>query len=177
MPSFGNENGSSAPSFGSNAGGSFPKYSELVGALVLLDPRSFEWEKVPGYKAKPGDELVERLSADTTVLDGPHAGDYPGMWWGHQDVRKKAHSAERRGDYVLGRLIRTPKSEFKKYYADEAALEAAFASGAPVSPSSYIWKITDGGTRAADLELATKYLAGEVQLVPEDEDGADPFGD
>lgn len=179
MPNFGGQSGtdSSAPSFGGNVGGSFPKYGELVGSLVLMDPSSFEWEMVPGYKAKPNDPLVERLAADTVVLDGPQAGEYPGMWWGHQDIRKAAHRAERKGDHVLGRLIRRPKTEARQFYADEAALEAAFQAGQHVSPSSYIWKLVDGDTRAEDIALATKYLAGQVELNPDGPDGADPFGD
>lgn len=174
MPSFAGSADTAAPRFASGGGGgTFPKMPALVGALVMLKP--LDIENVPGFE---GQGMKDRLTADTTVLDGPERGEYPSMWWGQSGIVKKAAGLLRKNaqdpDLILGRLRRYPKKEFAKYWATPQALEAAIANGnTPVPNNAYFWVIEDGDTRADDIALATKVLAGEVRLDAPDED--DPF--
>ncbi len=93
---FGQADGSTGDPFGGapeRPEGNFIKSSQLKpngitgatdGALVMLKVTSavFEMvEKPAEYGGKPGD-LQERMSVDTAVLDGEHAGHaQEGMWW------------------------------------------------------------------------------------------------
>lgn len=170
MPNF----GGSTRKFSSTGGaGNFPQLSGIVGDLVMLTP--IEIEMVPGYKAKPGEPLKPRLTADTVVLTGPSAGSYDGMWWGQQGIVKKGEQILKRSsdEMILGRLVRLPKKDSD--FESREELEEAFSQGGRNAPrgTDYFWVIEDGDTRAADIELATKYLDGETTLTPDD--GDDPF--
>ena len=177
MPAFAGtaEDGTvTTPRFQGSGGGNFPKMDQLVGSLVMITPIEIESVK---QSDEFGGGMKDRLTADTVVLDGQYQGEYPSMWWGQSGVVKAAAGILRRGrgDLILGRLYRFPKKEFAKYWATREELEAAFANAkTPVPNNAFFWSIPSPS--AAEVALATKYLAGNLELGAA-EDGADPFDD
>jgi hypothetical protein len=149
---------------------------ELVGELIMLTP--IEVESVPQPK-EFGGGMKDRLTADTVVLTGQRAGEYPSMWWGQSGIVKKGKDILRanRGDLILGRIYRFPKRDMMKHYPSPAALEAAFKAAAdgkapPVPNTAYFWSINDPAQD--EIQAATEYLGGKPLKDPS-LDEEDPF--
>lgn len=170
MPQFASATGQSSPNFVSGSGGgSFPRALELLGELVMLTP--IEIEKVPGYEGKG---MIDRLTADTVVLTGDRAGEYPAMWWSQSPIVKAAATVLRRGngDIILGRLWRFPQSSNKAKYPTRQAIEEALANWRPGQPDvKYAWALET--FTAEDAALATSYINGEIKLGGAGGDGRD----
>jgi hypothetical protein len=79
--------------------------------------------------------MVDQLTADLVILDGPRAGEeYDSMWFNQQPIVKAAQAALRKGvPSILGRVHRYPRNDDKGKYPDREALEAALASWRPGS--------------------------------------------
>lgn len=167
MPQFAGANGQTTPKFVSGSGGgTFPKAIELLGQLVMLTP--IQVETVPGYEGKG---TTERLTADTVVLTGDRAGEYPSMWWGQSPIVKAAKEVLRRGngDIILGRLYRFPQTGNKAKFPTRQAIEEALQNWRPGQPDvKYAWALET--FTAEDAALATKFLEGGVTLGGADED-------
>lgn len=175
MPNFAGSNGSApAPKFVSGSGGgNFPKATELFGELIMLTP--VEVETVPGYQGKG---TTERLTADTVVLTGEHAGEFPAMWWGQSPIVKAAQQVLRRGtgDIILGRLYRFPQTANKAKFPTREAIEAGILAWRPGQPEvKFAWALetfTD-----EDQKIAEAYFAGGGVQASESTEQDDPFGD
>lgn len=99
MPSFGNTNSSNgaqqAPKFGSTGAPARPKLDQLVGELVIIEPKRLE--KVAKYDHREAkfetltdDQKQDRLIADVVALTGPLVGEYPGMWVQQSTIVREA---------------------------------------------------------------------------------------
>lgn len=167
MPRFAGSDGRTTPKFVSGSGGgTFPKAIELLGQLVMLTP--IQVETVPGYEGKG---TTERLTADTVVLTGDRAGEYPSMWWGQSPIVKAAKEVLRRGngDIILGRLYRFPQTGNKAKFPTRQAIEEALQNWRPGQPDvKYAWALE--AFTPEDAELATRYLRGEHDLGGDVED-------
>lgn len=156
-----------------SGGGNFPKAADLFGALVMLTP--VEVETVPGYEGKG---TTERLTADTVVLDGPHQGEYPSMWWSQSPIVSAAKAVLRKnkGEIILGRLYRFPQSSNKAKYPTRQDIEKALARWRPGRPDvNFAWaleKFTE-----EDQELAERYLDGDLEFEAAELEGDDAFED
>lgn len=161
MPNFAGASGQSTPNFVSGSGGgNFPKAIELLGELVMLTP--IEIEKVTGYEGKG---QIDRLTADTVVLTGDRAGEYPAMWWSQSPIVKAAATVLRRGngDVILGRLYRFPQSGNKAKYPTRQAIEEALQNWRPGQPDvKYAWALET--FTAEDAALATRFIEGSYKL-------------
>lgn len=165
MPNFAGAQGDRrVPNFtGAGGSGNFKSANDLIGDLLMLTP--IKVEEVP-QKPEYGGGVKRRLTADTVVLDGPHKGDYPSMWWGQKVIVEKADDILRRDtdQIILGRLVRKPKKEFTKYWATADDLEAAFDKAArgetpPIPQNAYFWTMLDMSDE--DVAIATAYVNGE----------------
>ncbi len=172
MPNFAGSNGQTTPSFVSGSGGgTFPKAAELFGQLIMLTP--IEIETVPGYEGKG---TTDRLTADTVVLTGDRAGEYPSMWWGQSPIVKAAREVLRRGngDIILGRLYRFPQTGNKAKFPTRQAIEEGLANWRPGQPEvKYAWALET--FTQEDAALATRFLEGDLKLGAADQ--GDPFAD
>jgi hypothetical protein len=170
MPQFADSNGQTTtqkPKFVSGSGGgTFPKAIELLGELIMLTP--IRVETVPGYEGKG---TTERLTADTVVLTGDRAGEYPSMWWGQSPIVKAGEEVLRRGngDIILGRLYRFPQSGNKAKFPTRQAIEDALANWRPGKPDvKFAWALET--FTPEDAALATRFIEGDLVLGGSDED-------
>jgi hypothetical protein len=168
---FAQPNGSSATAtidpFGQpTGGGTYPKVADLFDALVLLTP--IKIDAVPDKFANVPGKMVDQLTADLVILDGPRAGEeYDSMWFNQQPIVKAAQAALRKGvPSILGRVHRYPRNDDKGKYPDREALETALASWRPGSgpAPSYAWALSPFDEN--DAQKARAYLAAK----------ASPFG-
>lgn len=145
-------------------GGDYLKPANLRGALLLISPVKIE--QVPAYRDNSG-KMVDRLSADTVVLTGEHAGtEFDAMYWSQKPIIKAAAKAMRDNvPSILGTLQRVPIGEDKKsgkystpegidYAAFEAAMEA-WRKGDP--EIEYAWVLVN--FTEDDAQIARDYLA------------------
>jgi len=156
-------NPNAADPFGQpSGGGDYLKPLDLLGALILLTPVKFE--QVPAYQGKPG-EMVTRLSADTVVLTGDHAGrDFDAMFWSQKPIVAAAEKAKREGiPALLGTLRRVPIGADKKGGAYDT--HEKFEAQLEIAPrTQYAWVLEK--FTAEDAQIARAYLASKQPVSP-----------
>jgi hypothetical protein len=151
-----------------SGGGSYLKPVDLFGALILLTPIKIE-EVKDNFDKGADPKLVERLTADTVVLDGVHAGkEFDAMWWSNAPIVGSGKAAlERRSGAILGRLFRFPIGEDKKAgkYQTPADIEAALTAWRPGMPNvRFSWKLAPFNPE--DAQVARAYLASKQPVSP-----------
>ena len=163
MPSFGNTNGSNAqqaPKFGSTGAPARPKLDQLVGELVIIEPKRLQ--KVAKYDNR--DDAFEtltdaqkqdRLIADVVALTGPLVGEYPGMWVQQSTiVREAKRILNITSDTTEVRF--SPEGEPSEHYlSDGEPLDEVLAGRVIRKP-----KKSSGFKTPAELEDAIKAAGG-----------------
>lgn len=132
--------------FAQPASSSFPKLYEMFGCLLLIKPT--ELGKGPDYNDKT--KLVDRITADVTILDGEPEGEWEvgqvisEMYLSQASLIGVLKPALRKNGMILGRLHRAPTKDNKDKYPTPEALEAAMAKVKPGQPQiNYTWKLAE----------------------------------
>lgn len=163
MPSFGNTNSANAqpaPKFGSTGAPARPKLDQLVGELVIIEPKRLE--KVAKYDNRDDrfEDLTDaqkqdRLIADVVALTGPLVGEYPGMWVQQSTIVREAKRILNVTTDTTEMRVSPDGTTSEAYVPDGPALDEVLAGRVIRKP-----KKGKGFNSPAELEAAIKAAGG-----------------
>lgn len=147
--------------FGQPGQSSWFKPLDHFGELLLITPKSVQAVTKPPRNPQDTPKVIDQLTADVVVLDGPKAGTVlKGVWIEQDQLVKAGKRGLDSGEDVLGRLFRFPQRAVKTVYPDRHALEQGmqtWRSGQPNEPK-YAWGLENFTDE--DAAVADAYLSG-----------------
>lgn len=130
------------------------------GDLVLITPKSVREVTKPAQK--PGDQprVIEQLTADIAILDGPRAGTVlKGVFVEQTSLVKAGKRALDNDEETLGRIRRVAQSRVKDQYPNWQAIEQA-VKDSNGHFKDYAWVLEN--FTPEDASVAEAYLAGNT---------------